>query len=244
MRIIDLRDVADHLERAKLLSHWVSVYRIAFPIRDEAEDPDVWPPLLDAASPNEPPLPELHIAVAMEEGNVLGGLNLELYRESGTWLLAYIAVRADGRGSGIGRRLLESAIELSMQARTADRESSPPILLAEAEDPERALKDGGFDRSLRLRILSNLGFRIVDMPYVQPPLGAGRGPVDWLFLLAHQSGLGPDSELESDRLHRFLHEFYRAQSVTPEEDADFREMSRWLETRRRIGTMDLAGDGQ
>lgn len=102
----------------------------------------------------------------------------------------YIAVSQAIRGGGTGRRLFDARREvLDRRARTAGYEACNGLFI-EADNPRRVPpellereRQTAIDAQERLRVFAHLGFRRVDVAYVQPPLGVGKEPVSYMDLL-------------------------------------------------------------
>jgi len=132
-------------------------------------------------------------AIATDEaGMVVGGANLIALRHERsegdpivTANLNYMYVEPEARGRGHLRRLFETVS--NAVAEMAESEATPLIFI-EQNDPfamsEEAYRHDseftGLDQFDRLRIWARLGARIVDIPYVQPPLSADQEPDDGL----------------------------------------------------------------
>jgi hypothetical protein len=195
-------DTAERLCRA----FYEQVYRSSFPRVDETEDPSIWLPLM---VPDPPALkPRVFLIVVRQPGHdapVAGGILFEQYRESGDWLATYIAVHPERRHAGMARRLIDGMVEA-----IADVSAGAAWhLFAEAEDPTRlpeCEQAAGWDR---LSTLSALGFRWVQMDYVQPALGPDKHPVHDLLLLCWQPP-GTGAAPTPAQLNGFMQEFYRA----------------------------------
>jgi len=156
----------------------------------------------------------------------------ECYRRSRSGFLTYLVVDEPARRRGLGKALLQRAEEWVRR-----HGAEVPWLYAETEDPRRLDDDrsAGVDR---LRALSRLGFLGCDLPYVQPPLGAGQPYVDSLVLLVRP--LSAPVIVGAPDVERFLHEFYEAQGCAPpERDAHFRTMAAWLAGHDPVSTFQL-----
>jgi len=173
---------ADRRERL-CRAFYDDIYRDSFPELDEAEDPDIWPPLMRCDPPRDKPRVFLIAAcegVSDADGErVLGGIIFELYARSGDWLATYIAVRAVQRGAGLGKALFEQMLK-------AIAELAPDPgwqLYAEAENqlccsgPRRA------EMYRRLIMLSSFGLRHLPFNYVQPALAPGKQQLAGLLFL-------------------------------------------------------------
>ena len=182
------------------------VYRACFPRADETEDPTIWLPLM-----LHPPAgtPRVFIILACQRDQaapVSGGIVFEHYRGSGDWLATYIAVHPSARRTGIARTLVAAMIETIAQETAA----SVWQLYAEAEDPTRLPDDDQAMGWKRLSALSALGFRWIQIDYVQPALGPAKREVADLLLLCWQQQPTSDVVSTPARLDAFLREFYQA----------------------------------
>lgn len=184
-----------------------SIYRQAFPVMDEAEDPTIWLPLMSGEVPPPKPLLQVLLAVTGPESpeqadaaSLLGGIIFEYFRNSKAALITYLCVRPDMRGKGVARFLLGRAVD-------GVRASNGPVpLFAEAENPCLQSNDCGRKSAIgRMRILDKLGFREIPIHYRQPSLGPGKRAVDNLkfLLLATET-----TAVEFRVLQAFMHEFY------------------------------------
>ena len=168
------------------------------------------------------------VAVLEEDGEVAGGANLVCHPlrggggASGPWLLAanlnYVFVTASHRGRGHLHRLVAACrrlVEASFVPApgTADPATMPLLLFFELNDPLRmdpedyALDSAhaGVDQFDRVAIWGRLGARIMDFPYLQPPLSAGQAADDGLLLGVIGA---PDAGLDACTLGGHLERFF------------------------------------
>lgn len=169
------------------------------------------------------------VAVAVDTGlvpeAVVGGANFICYlltSEAGKPVLAmnlnYIFVLPEHRRQGYLGRILDACEQLARQAfRSKDGSSEsgaiPLLIFMELNDPlrlgpaEYALDTGhsGLDQLQRIRIWASKGARIIDFPYVQPPLAEAQA-ADHNLLLAvlGADGTGLSACLLRDHLSRFF----------------------------------------
>jgi GNAT superfamily N-acetyltransferase len=126
------------------------------------------------------------VLVAEQGGLLVGGSVFSYVRASNCGFSEYLVVRKDRHRQGIGRLLFEArrAVldELAQAACTG--------LFIEADNPERtpaalqaSERETALDALTRLHVFAHLGFRKVDVDYVQPGLGPGKQPVTYLDLL-------------------------------------------------------------
>jgi GNAT superfamily N-acetyltransferase len=154
------------------------------------------------------PFREICIIAQTAEGVLVGGANfiampaLDSARTV-TANLSYVYVVPEARGRGHLRRLLAEVMATMARLFADGRGLLHPLVFLEQNDPFRMSpeayeRDTGFtglDQLDRLRIWTRLGARIVDFPYVQPPLSARQDPDDALLYAAlgwSEASLGPE----------------------------------------------------
>ena len=99
------------------------------------------------------------------DGTIVGGAVGDWFAKSRVMLLSYLAVAAEGRGSGIGGLLMKAVMEEWGKL-------SPALLIMEVEDPRYHHSDVNFgDPVARVRFYERLGARTLPVPYFQPALG-------------------------------------------------------------------------
>jgi GNAT superfamily N-acetyltransferase len=130
------------------------------------------------------------VLVASQDGRVVGGSVFSYVPASNCGFSEYIVVAAESRGRGLGRALFE-ARRLALDALAAGSGyQGCNGLFIEVDSPRRTPPDylarervTALDAAERLRVFAHLGFRRLDMRYVQPPLAVGKSAVDYLDLL-------------------------------------------------------------
>jgi len=139
--------------------------------------------------------------VALRAGEPVGGALGEHYRDGNIVLLAYLAVRADCRGTGIGSALLERALPSWRRLLT------PAAVVAEVEDPRGRCAGPHGDPEARLRFYERAGAKVLPLRYFQPSLAPGLPRARGMFLLC----LDPWREsVPRDALLAFLDEYMEA----------------------------------
>lgn len=229
--LLDLRTYRQP-DRDALLDQFIALYLRTFTDPSEREDPAPWAERLQR-DPDEPQ-PRMHLLVAVRpdadgQPRVLAGLAFEYYRASRCGLFTYLTVDPIGQRQGLARALIGRALEI-LETDAAEFAVRLRAVFSETEDPNRVdARSGGLSPRDRLRILSRLGARWIDIPYVQPTLVGGSERCRHLLLLVfHHSGTAMDS-IEGAAVRDFLHEFYRALDIDrPEADADFIRQDRHI----------------
>jgi GNAT superfamily N-acetyltransferase len=153
------------------------------------------------------------------DGSPIGGANLiamPWHGDSGTIVTAnlnYLYVDGENRGRGHLRRLVTAISEIVSGMFAETDGVAPALIFLEQNDPfamsdasyARDTEFTGLDQMDRLRIWARLGAKLVDHPYVQPPLSADHAPDASLIYAV----LGADAAtlpacLVADHLRRFF----------------------------------------
>jgi hypothetical protein len=198
-------------EDVRVFEAMYELYEASFPEDSERESKDLWKEVLNG---NKHHGYRLEFIVAEHGSEVAGAIAYEYYPASRCGLLTFVFVGSAYRQGGIARELTGRA-----HARlTSVSGGKLRFLFAEAEDPVRVASGGirtSIDPELRLRILSRLGARVVNIQYVQPALGPGKRAAEHLMLLL----LAPQDveTLQRQALEEFLREFYASLYVEEKE---------------------------
>jgi GNAT superfamily N-acetyltransferase len=123
-------------------------------------------------------------------GAVVGGSVFSYVARSNCGFSEYILVDRLSRGTGLGRLLFDARkVVLDSEAHAHGFDGCRGLFI-EVDNPERVPADfaaiereTSLDAWERLRLFDHLGFRRVDVPYVQPPLAPDKQPIDYLDLL-------------------------------------------------------------
>jgi GNAT superfamily N-acetyltransferase len=174
--------------------------------------------------------PRLAVHAALDSrGQPVGCAVAQWFPLSATLLFAYLAVRADWRGGGIGTSLITQAIPDWAAV------YCPTLVVAEAEDPRVYPYTSTQNPLARLRLYTRLGARLLELKYVQPEINPGAGRVRDLLLLVVQeysAGVvvtpGAVVEVPTAVVLTFLSEYYRDSEGEDHRDAEFLSMVRPL----------------
>lgn len=117
-------------------------------------------------------------------GSIVGTILGDWFGDCRVMLIAYLAVRPEVRGCGVGKLLLAEAFALWR------KRFAPVLILGEVEDPRhyRERDPLGFgDADARLRLYGALGARILAIPYFQPALSRHQPRVYNLLLMVFEA---------------------------------------------------------
>jgi GNAT superfamily N-acetyltransferase len=126
----------------------------------------------------------------VRDGAVVGGSVFSYVPRSNCGFSEYIVVDRLSRGRGVGRSLFDARKEvLDSEARAHGFDWCRGLFI-EVDNPERVPADfaaiereTALDAWERLRLFDHLGFRRVDVAYVQPTLAPDKHAIDYLDLL-------------------------------------------------------------
>lgn len=141
------------------------------------------------------------------DGAFLAGAVGEWYSDSRVQLLAYLVVRPELRGQGLGSRILAAALAQWTAA------LEPLLVLGEVEDPRHFQDTGLGDVVARVRLYERLGVRALPVPYAQPALVPGGNRVPGLMLMvfsSHEDARLPSGNIDGALVERFLTVYYTA----------------------------------
>jgi GNAT superfamily N-acetyltransferase len=148
--------------------------------------------LREFLSANRPGAPRwFWVLVALAPGGEIVGATIFSYVvASNCGFSEYIVSTRELRGSGIGRQLFDGRKALLDAAAQRHGFESCRGVFIEVDNPDRTPgeliareRETALDAWERWRIFDHLGFRRVDLAYVQPPLGDGKVAVDYMDLM-------------------------------------------------------------
>jgi GNAT superfamily N-acetyltransferase len=179
------------------------------------------------------------LAARTAEGTIVGGAVGDLFPSSRVMLLSYLAVAAEGRGTGTGGLLMKALTDLW------GRQFSPPLLIMEVEDPRHYHSDPDHsdpafgDPVARVRFYERLGARALPVPYFQPALGPDGHRVPHLMLMVFGGTDAPPgtAQVDGNLVELFLTEYLETCEgpVRPDDV----EAQRLLAACRRPGGLPL-----
>ena len=124
------------------------------------------------------------------DGAVVGGTVFSYVGRSACGFSEYLLVDRPVRGTGLGRVLFDARKKVLDDTARGGGYGGCRGLFIEVDSPLRVPPDfaaierqTALDAWERLRLFDHLGFRRVDVPYVQPPLARDKQAIDYLDLL-------------------------------------------------------------
>ena len=194
------------------------IYEFAFPDPNEVEPFDK----IEGRIFNPESALGTLVVLAIEDGEVYGGLIADWYSGCRSIEIIYIAVSKEFTRRGLGSRLLNEGTRLICDSLGGNIK----CVYAEVENPFTAyVPTGSIDPVSRLKFFSTQGARRVPIDYIQPPLEKGKGYANNLFLICFPafSKCGEDGIATKD-LSAFLQSFYDGLEENASDDPEkFRE---------------------
>jgi hypothetical protein len=141
----------------------------------------------------------MHVTLAMDGGEIAGGIAHELYPRSRCGFLTYLVVAPSARRQGLGRELLENATKTLYG-------SGAIAVFGEVNDP----RVHGEAARPRLARFVRWGARVLDVDYVQPSLGEGLERDRGLCLIAWPYPEMAMPDLPAATIRHFIDELYEA----------------------------------
>lgn len=140
--------------------------------------------------------PKTDIILFVDNGCVIGGCINDFYPACGSIETIYLVVDERYRNRGIAKMLLDE---------TYDRDDVVDMYV-EVDNPELiGDSESSIDPKTRIEIYNKLGFRSIDVEYVQPPLDDGMEFEKNLILMCKTK----KQPLTKERIKAFITEFYR-----------------------------------
>lgn len=196
--MIETLTLTDRAQHEPLLERFYRELYLSEFAGAQAEPIDVWKwALWDGEAPYR-----MSLRLAIDGGNIVGGIAFELYPRSNCGLVTYVVVAASTRGGGLGKELRTGAARTLYAdgARAVFGEVNDPRAPHSYETPETSWK--------RLQRYQRWGSRVLDMRYMQPALGPGLDRDRGLVLVRHAGDAPPLTEMPGSVVRDFITEFY------------------------------------
>lgn len=228
--IVDSASIKDN---ATYLKPFQEVYEAGFPDENERE---IFSDILDRISGISPSYqPPSIIIIKTDNEIVSGGLIVDWYKDCQTVHLTYLIVNPNFRNQGIAKSLINEGIKEIIDWIEREKKIKIKNVFFESNNPSKTLNDN-FDPTLRLKIFTKLGAKLIDFPYVQPPLDEKKDQVENLFLLSFTQFNAGGDKIPGKEIQCFLLDFYKGLGVDDQHPA-YIKMVKFLESM-----MDKNGD--
>ena len=208
MKVIinDWHTIARNLNYLDEFEH--RLYLKYFPNKNEREP---FKKILDRIWNDE--YPKTDIILYIDEGKVVAGCVSDFYSKCKAIEPIYLVVDEEYRNQGLARMLLDT------QFNRKDVED----MYVEVDNPEMVeVGESSIDPKTRIAIYKKLGFDMVDIKYVQPPLDEGMDFERSLLLMCRTK----NPPLSKKRLKTFLTEFY--EGLNSVDTDEYRELVKSL----------------
>ncbi len=183
-----------------------------------------------------------HIVVAELAGRTAALCVADYLADANVGIIEFLVVVPEARGRGLGRQMLNYIESLLIADAQRAKSTYPRGIVAEMNDPFRAAPlDDNMDPFDRAMLWHGWGFRLLDMPYVQPPLSEAQGPVECLVLIAKPL-LPPFDAWPAATVLALIRDYliYAMRLEDPATNPYFTTMARWLAGRTHIPLRSLA----
>ena len=176
------------------------VYVVSFPDVNERES---YNNILDyLLKQRNPSMHEYAVALAFDDGYVIGGCIYNYFARSNSGFIEFLAVDQNYYGQQIATRLFDFVKDDINTVSNKFGHNGYECLFAEMDNPLLRGND-----TPNYKFFNNkLGFRHIDIEYVQPPLEKGKSAVTRLWFIGQL--VNGNKEFQSGLLKTVLHEFY------------------------------------
>ncbi|GGF89934.1 GNAT family N-acetyltransferase [Paenibacillus abyssi] len=180
--------------------------------------------------------PDIHVYVAVHEGEVVGATEYRYYADFRTAMTDFTIIGKPGLG--IGRFLLKNR-ERDIKRLASAAGNEPIGMFAEIYDPYQVEHSFGgvtpMNPYVRREVLSHIGYKRIDMAYVHPSWdhqGQAVSGLDLCFLPADENL----EELPASLVYDFLDRYY---SALPNKPQDWLTMMAELKSKQSVALKPL-----
>lgn len=176
--------------------------------------------------------PSIRVFIAVHEGEVVGTTEYRYYKDLNVGMTDFTIIGREGIGVG---RFLATKREADLQALAQENNKQMAGMFAEIYDPYR-VDDHGFggvkpmDPFVRREVLSHLGYKRLNFPYVHPSWqldGTAVSGLDLCFMPADYE----QTDLNASLIATFLKTYY---AVLPEKPDTWVEMIEYLDAKESV----------
>lgn len=247
IRVVDGKNQDLIMQKDGSEGRWYHGYRKAFPIEDERETPQDIVKYIKQAEAKKKYKTEGYMVLSLEVGDdkekeIIGGatVNRITCKDYTMGVFEHSFIRRDYRNKGFGK--LMKKVKMHLVNDEADSLNSKFIgILAETEDPKKMSVEGykksTMDPKIRRKVLSRLGYKIIDFPYVQLPLSKGAGYVCHLDFLINPAGEKKKEwkdYVPSKDVKKILGMFFSTFNKNYKSDPEYKKMADYLSKKDKI----------
>jgi hypothetical protein len=229
IRVIETLSLTDRTVHEPLLDRFHGgLYRSEFAA--QAEPLEAWKWALWSGEAGY----RLTIRLALDGGEIVGGIAFELYPRSRCGLVTYLVVAPQARRTGLGKELRTGAARTLYAdgARAVFGEVNDPRAPHSYETPETSWR--------RLERYLRWGSRVLDIKYAQPSLGPGLERDRGLVLVRHAGDAPPLDRMPGAIVREFIREFYEVTEDGRPVDDELRAILAGIPDEVRL--VELAAD--
>jgi hypothetical protein len=178
-----------------------------------------------------------HVLVLLEDDKPVGGAVADYFDKPNAGVIEYMVIQPKSRAKGLGNHLREQTERLLHEDAVKSGHRELDWIAAEMDDPYLTpVLTSEFDPFSRARIWDKWGYRVLDFPYVQPALSAGKRPVDNLLLMVKTCSERFDDAMPSGHVEALVTEYLMwSMQSAPDAARQLEEMRRFLHARSSVG---------
>ncbi len=184
-----------------------------------------------------------HIILTLDDDeNIVSGVVADYLAGPNVGLIEFIVTQPTLRGRGLGGSLLNEIISCFIQDAINAGHSGLAGICGEVNDPYRQCEvEEHLDGFARLRGWHRFGFRLLDFPYVQPPLSEHQHAVTGIALMFRSLRDDLATAMPASLVEQIIREFqiWAMRIPNPDEEPVFATMRDHLRTRSVIPQLDM-----
>lgn len=230
-------------ELSLLRRFYSGLYSQEFPDADERESLENMETYLRLKAEGWYGLNNYHILILQDDsGNIAGGVVADYFERSNVGVIEFMVVAPELRGHGLGKMLLNEVSQRFREDSLRAGHAGLYGICAEVNDPYRRCDvQEHLDGFARLRMWDHFGFRLLDFPYVQPPLSSDQEAVVGLGLMFRPERVDLAECLPSNLVVHIVadYQIWAMRIAEPDREPDFQRMQQWLRQRAVIGLIDM-----
>jgi len=190
-----------------------------------------------------------HIVLAMHNSEIIGGNAFEYFIDSNCAIQSYFVVLDKFRRRGIVKKLIDSAVEIADKDARKYGSKSCHASFIEVNKADPTLLAAGLDVMdplLRHSVLAKIGFRAIDVTYIQPPVTPQHNYIDNLHLVVYATPeLLQKGFIDGKIVQEFLASWFRKFECEPERDPYFHKIKEEIQVKgNKLRLLDLPWDTQ